>query len=234
MKKFFCQFFFFFFKRWMLFLGERMSYSGSGRRRWVRCAESWASLAPQAPVNQCCPWGQAGGAQQAAESGEASSSWDWLWYLSACLLPWVVSVRAHVGSLLMWLQPFSFSMSSLSASRWTSQFPFLLPPPFISRNLLAGCLVWPRWKIMFYLGGFNIPGARGLSPLAAPEGPRLQEIRTQETRHWSHKKQKTFMSDNAVSLSHRYPGIRLRCSCDAPAWNQGHRLARNSGWRRKA
>lgn len=36
---------------------------------------------------------------------------------------------------------------------------------------------------MFYLGGFSIPGARGLSLLAAPEGPRLQEIRTQEARH---------------------------------------------------
>lgn len=36
---------------------------------------------------------------------------------------------------------------------------------------------------MSYLGVFNILGARGLSPLAVPEGPRLQEIRMQETRH---------------------------------------------------
>ena len=48
-------FFFFFFKRWMLFLGERMSYSGSGRRRWVRCAESRARLAPQAPRESVLP-----------------------------------------------------------------------------------------------------------------------------------------------------------------------------------
>ena len=38
---------------------------------------------------------------------------------------------------------------------------------------------------------------------------------------------------NAFLLFHRYPGICLWCSCDAFAWNQGHCLARNSGWCRK-